>query len=255
MKEKIKAKSKVKSKEKKKEKKKEKNKAKTLYRLGLLVVLGIVVVAGIYLSFFTMPKAPPTAEKYNSSGRRKYEAGNYNGAIKEYSKAIQTNPEDQVSYFGRASAYFQIYLYQKALLDYDKAIKLDPANAEYYANRADAHYRLEDYAATLADYDRAIKLNPQDGKLYQRRARLKEENFKAGQKELAADWKKAIDLGVEDEHIFINYGGYLNNELQNYEAALNYFQRALKVNPNNGLAKQNRDITLENIRIKKANQT
>ncbi|MDR1113615.1 MAG: tetratricopeptide repeat protein, partial [Candidatus Margulisbacteria bacterium] len=148
-----------------------------------------------------------------------------------------------------------IYLYQKALADYDKAIQLDPTNPVYHANRANANYGLENYQATLADYDRAIRLNPQDGKLYQRRALLKEKNFKAGQKELAADWRKAIALGVEDEHIFISYGSYLNNELQNYEAALNCFQRALKLNPNSGLAKQNRDITLENIRTKKANQT
>jgi tetratricopeptide (TPR) repeat protein len=229
-------------------------KGKTFYRLGLLVALGLAIIAGLYLSFFAAPKAPLTAEKYNSRGLHKYEAGNYNGAIKEYTRAIQTDPRDKVSYFGRANAYIQIYLYQKALADYDKAIQLDPANPVYYANRANANYGLENYKATLADYDRAIKLNPQDGKLYQRRALLKEKNFKASQKELAVDWKKAIALGVEDEHVFISYGSYLNNDLQNYEAALTYFQKALKLNPDNSLAKQNREIALENIRTKKANQ-
>ncbi|GBR74123.1 hypothetical protein NO1_1352 [Candidatus Termititenax aidoneus] len=228
-------------------------KSKTFYRLGILAALVIAIIAGILL-FLAAPKTPLTAEKYNSRGLRKYEAGNYNGAIKEYTKAIQTDPRDKVSYFGRANAYIQIYFYQKALADYNKAIQLDPANPLYYANRANANYGMENYKATLADYDRAIKLNPQDGKLYQRRALLKEKNFKASQKELAADWRKAIALGVEDEHVFISYGSYLNNDLQNYEAALSCFQKALKVNPNNGLAKQNRDITLENIRTKKANQ-
>ncbi|MDR2428784.1 MAG: tetratricopeptide repeat protein [Candidatus Margulisbacteria bacterium] len=224
------------------------------YGLGLLAALVIAAAVGVYLLFFTASGAPLTAEKYNVSGLRKYEAGNYNSAIKEYTKAIQTNPQDKVSYFGRANAYIQIYLYQKALLDYNKAIKLDPANPAYYINRANAYYGLENYKATLADYDHAIKINPRDGKLYQRRALLKEKNFKASQKELAADWKKAIDLGVEDEHIFISYGSYLNNDRQNYEAARTCFQKALKVNPQNSLAKQNLEITLENIRAKKANQ-
>ncbi|MDR1453944.1 MAG: tetratricopeptide repeat protein [Candidatus Margulisbacteria bacterium] len=229
-------------------------KEKIFYGLGLLTALAIAAALSVYLLFFTAPGAPPTAEKYNASGLHKYEAGNYNGAIKEYTKAIQVNPQDKVSYFGRANAYLQIYLYQKSLLDYNKAIKLDPDNPAYYTNRANAYYGLENYQATLADYDRAIKLNPRDGKLYQRRAFLKEKNFKASQKELAADWKKAIDLGIEDEHVFISYGSYLNNNLQNYEAARTCFQKALKVNPHNGLAKQNLEITLENIRAKKANQ-
>jgi tetratricopeptide (TPR) repeat protein len=229
-------------------------KGKVLYGLGLSAALVIAAAVAVCLLFFTTPSAPPTAEKYNASGLRKYEAGNYNGAIKEYTKAIQSNPRDKVSYFGRANSYLQIYLYQKALQDYNNAIKLDPANPAYYANRANAYYGLENYTATLADYDRAIKINPQDGKLYQRRALLKEKNFKASQKELAADWKKAIELGVVDEHIFISYGSYLNNTMLNYEAALDCFQKALKVNPNSGLAKQNRDIALENIRAEKANQ-
>ncbi|MDR2428522.1 MAG: tetratricopeptide repeat protein [Candidatus Margulisbacteria bacterium] len=225
-------------------------------KLKIILIAAVLLLAAVFMlkAFSVIFAKPLTAEKYNASGLRKYEAGNYNGAIKEYTRAIQVAPQDKLGYFGRANAYIQIYLYQKALLDYNKAIELDPVNSLYYANRANAYYGLENYKATLVDYDRAVKLNPQDGKLYQRRALLKEKNLQASQKELAVDWKKAIDLGVEDEHIFISYGSYLNNELQNYEAALACFQKALKVNPDSGLAKQNRDIALENIRTKKANQ-
>ncbi|GBR76739.1 hypothetical protein NO2_1237 [Candidatus Termititenax persephonae] len=228
-------------------------KRRIFYLLGLLT-LGLLVAAAVSLRVVRpVLLSPPTAEKYNSSGLRKFETGNYSGAIKEYSRAIQLNDSDQDSYFGRANAYLQIYLYKQALADYNKAIELDSANAEYYVNRANAHFGLKNYQTALADYNRAIKMNPKDGRLYLRRALLREKNLDAKPKDLAADWLKAIKLGVKDEYVFVSYGRYLNDELQNFEGALSYFQKALAVNPDNKLAKKNSEIARENIKAKKAN--
>ncbi|MDR1998297.1 MAG: tetratricopeptide repeat protein, partial [Candidatus Margulisbacteria bacterium] len=212
------------------------------FLVGVLVALllgsGLV---GLYL-FSRHRAAPPTSEYYSAKAQQRYEIGNYSGAIKEYTRAIQLNPGDRDSYFGRANAYLQVYVYQKALEDYTKAIELEPTNSTYYASRALVHSGLGNYKAVLADYDKAIALDRRNGELYRKRAYIKEKHLNYKVKDLVADWKKAIEFGSQDEHLFISYGNYLNNQLQDYAGALRFFNKTLQLNPESALAKKNAEI-------------
>ena len=50
--------------------------------------------------------------------------------------------------------------YEGAIKDYDKAIELDPNFAPAYHNRGIAKYELKQYSEAIADYDKAIELDP-----------------------------------------------------------------------------------------------
>ena len=58
------------------------------------------------------------------------------GAIQDYDKAIELNPNSAYAYNNRGYAKFQLQEDYQAIEDYDKAIELDPNYAQaYHYNR------------------------------------------------------------------------------------------------------------------------
>jgi len=57
--------------------------------------------------------------------------GNYDKAIKDFSKAISIDPKLDASYYGRASIWFKKADFQRAVIDAKEAVKLKPANKKY----------------------------------------------------------------------------------------------------------------------------
>ena len=51
--------------------------------------------------------------------------------------------------------------YKGAIVDYTKAIELDPEYALAYDNRGASKYYLEDYKGAIEDHTKAIELDPE----------------------------------------------------------------------------------------------
>ncbi len=77
-------------------------------------------------------KEKQTADYYFKSGQSKGSSGDYEGAIKDYTKAIKLNLKDNSVYFERGLArHFLAEKYKKgAFSDLKKAIKLDPRDTD-----------------------------------------------------------------------------------------------------------------------------
>ena len=78
-------------------------------------------------------------EKFHSlfsKGIQLFNEGNYSGAIKNYDKAIELNPNYSDTYFHRSRAYLYDLKFDQALVDCNKAIELEPMYMEAYSNRA-----------------------------------------------------------------------------------------------------------------------
>jgi tetratricopeptide (TPR) repeat protein len=67
-----------------------------------------------------------TAEEYYYRGKAKYPLKDYRGAIQDYSKAIELDPEYAHAYYYRGNAKVNLKDYRGAIQDYSKAIELDP---------------------------------------------------------------------------------------------------------------------------------
>ena len=81
-----------------------------------------------------------SAATYFIWGYTKHELGDYNGAIADYTHAIQLKPNAAGFYALRGLARQQLGQYLDAIDDYDKAIQLKPDYAEAYSNRGLAKY-------------------------------------------------------------------------------------------------------------------
>jgi tetratricopeptide (TPR) repeat protein len=74
-----------------------------------------------------------TAIQFNQAGGAKYQAGDYQGALADYNKAIELDPKLAMGYNNRAFLKNnRLKDYQGALADYNKAIELDPKYAAAY---------------------------------------------------------------------------------------------------------------------------
>ena len=86
----------------------------------------------------------PLETQYLNQGVEKHKAGNYQGAIDDWSKAIEINPQNAIAYNNRGSAKDDLGDHQGAITDYTKAIGIDPQNANAYINRSKARLNLGD---------------------------------------------------------------------------------------------------------------
>lgn len=142
------------------------------------------------------------------SASEKEAHGDYDGAIADYTKAIELNPSSAHAHVERAGIYYTLDDHESAVKDYSKAIELlteeadnededllmplpintyqvkgfgwglgyfteaiedNPENAGAYINRGDVHFLTGQYDAAIADYSKAIELNPDDMAAYQSR--------------------------------------------------------------------------------------
>ena len=71
-----------------------------------------------------------TAEEYIKSGNDKAYAKDNYGAIADFTKAIELNPNDSAAYYKRGGTKYDLEDYYGAISDYTKAIELNPNFAD-----------------------------------------------------------------------------------------------------------------------------
>jgi len=102
-----------------------------------------------------------SADTYYNKGNAKSRSGDYQGAIDDYSKAIEINPQDADAYYNRGIAKRESGDNQGAIADYGKAIEINPQDAIAYANRSIAKEKQGDLEGSCSDGKKAASLGHQ----------------------------------------------------------------------------------------------
>ena len=140
------------------------------------------------------------ALKFYTTGMEKYNATNYETAIEDFSKAIETSPEFVEAYFQRGCAKHYSDDYKGAIDDFSKAIDLRPNSEVFYKQRGSSKTMINDYKGAIEDCDQAIKIKPDYDKAYALRGILK---IELGEIEGCYDLAKAGEYGYVNAAIFI----------------------------------------------------
>ncbi len=82
------------------------------------------------------PTAIDEATKLSEQGKIKAQQQNYRGAIADFSKAIQLNPNQADFYYQRGLILAELEAQEGAIQDFDAAILLNPNHAWAYFHRA-----------------------------------------------------------------------------------------------------------------------
>ena len=118
--------------------------------LGLVLSLMLPAVAAAQTSAF--------ADDYNSRGLAKEAKGDHDGAIADYSRAIELDPEVHSLYYLRGLAKEAKGDLDGTIADYNRAIELDPKQPKAYINRGFAKQAKGDVDGATIDYNRALEL-------------------------------------------------------------------------------------------------
>jgi tetratricopeptide (TPR) repeat protein len=171
-----------------------------------LIGVGIATAVALasYFAVISQPKnltGTPTPTTVQPRGARElYNQGidkasqkDYQGALADYTKALEIDSQDANIYYSRALVYVELGDYEKAIADYTKAIdfKYNPASVPYY-NRAIAHRYNQDVQAAIGDFNKSLLLDPNYADAYFDRANAYSSQ---GEREKAiADYKKSAEL-------------------------------------------------------------
>ncbi len=194
----------------------------------LLLCLLALPLTLVTTAFAQTPQQPDEATVLAQADAQ-LQQGQYDLAVKSYSRAIELAPNDAKAYRGRGAAYGNQGKFDLALADCEVAIKLAPNFSDGFQTRGWVYGEQAQYDKAIADETTAIQLNPDNAKAYLNRGYAYGELGKHD-KEIADD-TTAIQLDPNSAIAYLNRGGtYI--DLGKYDLAIADCNEAIKLDPN-----------------------
>lgn len=131
-------------------------------------------------------------KQWFTQGKTSVEKGDFNSAIKKFTKAVESNPNDGAAYEERGEIFLMKRMYDEAIRDFSEAIKIDPKSAFAYYKRGNAFSKKQYYDRAIDDYTQAINIRQDDERFYYNRGNkyLKKTDYDSA----IDDYKKAIEI-------------------------------------------------------------
>lgn len=92
---------------------------------------------------------PELSAAAREEGNAKFKAGDFAGAVKDYTESIKRDPSDPRGYNNRAAAYMKLVAFPEALKDTEQAIKVDPNFVKAYIRKSNVLYAMREYTKAL----------------------------------------------------------------------------------------------------------
>jgi tetratricopeptide (TPR) repeat protein len=157
-----------------------------------------------------------------------------NQKVKELSDLV-SRPENFAKYFERAVLKFKSQNYSGAIDDYTLAIKLMPNSSLAYFNRANARFEM-------LKVMESISLNANSMSYIGKQQKKEEvEQFK-DYKDVVADYSKCFAIDTSFYYAYFNLAN-ISIESNDFNAALNYFNKAISLKSDFSEAYYNRGLT------------
>lgn len=215
-------------------------------RKGLVAKANAVSLAESTEIYSELIEAEPKVGRlYTLRGGALWAAGNADGALDDFNKAIELGYVEAHAYMSRGLFYAARGEHDKAIEDYTTAIEKDPKDVSPLINRAAAYILKGQVENAIKDYNLAIEGRTNDPILYQQRAVA----FKALNKldEAIIDFSKAIEIAGPTTVTAIPplmSRGYLHFQLNKHEEAIQDFGAVIEINPKATVAFNNRGYNL-----------
>lgn len=133
------------------------------------------------------------AVAYKESGKLKSTNGDKHGAIADYTKAIELQPDNLSAYINRGVTKYKMGDYGGEIADYRLALRNCVPSANLYNNLGRALYDLKRFKESAEAYGEGIAHFPEDYKLYYGRGLAR--NQSGDKKGACQDWRKSSALG------------------------------------------------------------
>ena len=163
---------------------------------------------------------------YYNKGNKKFVLCDYKGALADYNKLLELNPDFLYGHQNRGAAKHNLDDYKGAIADYNKEIDINPDNAEVFYLRGVTKNNLGDYRGAIADYNKAIEINP--GKLGAFYLRGMAKSDIGDYSEAITDFTKTLRMDPSRTDIYYDIGR-AKYKLGDYSGAISDFNQTLKM--------------------------
>lgn len=179
-----------------------------------------------------------SAEAINDRGTMCAQAGKFAEAMDNYQRAIQIKPDFALAYVNLGTVVQKQGKVDDAIAHFNKALELKPDCIEAYGKLGNLLIQREKFDDAIAQYQKVIQMQPdaveahfnfgaallEQGKIYQ----------------AIAAFQKVLELQPNNAEAYTNLGVALYRQfkqsdrrnINQFDAALNNFQKALQINPN-----------------------
>jgi len=203
-------------------------------RGATLASSGVVLYIILSINFSGVSPAP---EKWHyDRGLARLESGEYQGSVREFSRALEYKPDYGAAYTNRGVALSKSGDPAAAISSYRRALALEPDSPRPLKNLADALLDQGETAEALILYQRALNLAP-------------------GYSGIACDLARALSSDGREEEAIVCYQAILRSDPESIRAHLGlgnlllarnqsnaargHYQEALKINPGSSNARYN----------------
>lgn len=221
---------------------------------------------------------PYLAEPYLYRAIAKIQLGDFNGAEKDCSNAIQNSPFLPGAYYTRGFVYRQLGEYEKAEKDFSEALVFAPENKTYLLLRSDVRAQMEHYDAALEDINYLLRKEPHTASIHYEKgvvllnsqdttqallsfnhaveydsqnpanwsAKGLVNSMLGNEEDALYDLTQAINLGSKWAGDYINRG-ILYYKRHNYRGALSDYDHAIQLNPQDAHCYYNRGLLRQEV--------
>ena len=110
----------------------------------------------------TMDKGERATELFNE-GKKHYEHGDIERAMRSYSMAIRLNPDYLDAYYNRGVIYEETGNFEQAIEDFTETLRVNPDYADAYYHRGLAYLELGEVNEAMSDFGDACEMGKQEG--------------------------------------------------------------------------------------------
>jgi serine/threonine protein kinase len=181
---------------------------------------------------------PQNGRAYSQRGSARYKSGDWAGAVEDFTQAIQLTG-DARAYVNRGIARYRLGDYEGAVADYTHALHLNPNWAVAYYNRGNAYRQLEQNQKAIEDYSRALELNPEEVRAYFNRGVVR--GHLGDAQGAVADFSEVIQRDPQDVEAYFNRG-VARAQLLDFQGAIEDYTQALQRDPAHSKAYYHRGL-------------
>ena len=164
-------------------------------------IITTVFFISLFFNLHAQAGNDKTMDSIFVQGKIKYNNGNYEDAIKDFSMIIQSDAKSTNAFLQRGFCYALVKDFAHAIDDFTSVIQLEPDHEWAYVSRGGAYNKVNEYNKAIDDFNKALLLKPTDCEAYNNRGFSKKA---LGDKDGACeDWYKSKKMGNDEAYIII----------------------------------------------------
>ncbi|MDQ2696733.1 MAG: tetratricopeptide repeat protein, partial [Pseudomonadota bacterium] len=169
------------------------------------------------------------AKAFNNRGLAYLKLGYLDRAIEDFSEALRLDPRLPEALLNRGVAYNAQGEFAPALKDFEHADLLSDAQPDLWLGWGNALLGVGDYPQAIARLSQAVLCDPDSAAAHAKRGFAYLQLGRPYFRQARTDLERS--LGIYVEPAALSNLGLLERQENNYDRAVEYFERALKLNP------------------------